>query len=88
MPRQVVDLLACWKGRVNQNDINIVWNVIPSFLMWCIWREMNARSFDDCEKTSSDLQLCFLKSLFEWIFANTLLNISSFVDFCALFSLS
>jgi hypothetical protein len=29
----VVDLLACWNRRVDWNDINIVWNAIPSFLM-------------------------------------------------------
>ena len=22
----------------------------PLCVMWCIWRERNARSFDDCEK--------------------------------------
>ena len=37
---------------------------------------MNAQNFDDCEKTSSNLQLCFLKSLFEWIFVYALLNVS------------
>jgi hypothetical protein len=57
------------------------WNVITSCLMWCIWKEMNVRSFEDCEKTSSELQLCFLKSLF----VNALLNIYSFVGFCAFF---
>jgi hypothetical protein len=67
-------------------DFNMVWNVIPSCLMWNILREMDARSFKDCEKTSLELQLCFLKSLFGWIFFNTLLNISTFVDFCTLSS--
>jgi hypothetical protein len=48
---------------------------------------MNAPSFDDCEKTSSYLRLCSLKSLFEWIFADIFLYISNFVDFfCSLFS--
>jgi hypothetical protein len=88
MPRRVVDLLAFWKGRVNRYDNNILWNAIPSLLMWCILREMNAWSFDDCEKTSSDLHFYFLKSFFECISANSLLNISSFVEFVALFSLS
>jgi hypothetical protein len=72
---------------VSRTDFKIVWNLIYSFLMWFIWREMNAQSFDDCEKTSSYLQLCLLKSLFEWISANAFLNISNSVNFCALFSL-
>lgn len=55
MPRWVVDQMACWKRRVGQNDIDIVSNVIHSFLMWCIWKKMNAQSYDDCERTTSDL---------------------------------
>ena len=30
--RWVVDLMTCWKRIVVRNDINIVWNAIPSFL--------------------------------------------------------
>jgi hypothetical protein len=55
MPKQVVDLMACWIRRVGQDDIDIVWDVIPSFLMWCILRETNALSFNDGKRTSSDL---------------------------------
>lgn len=73
---------------INCININSVWNVIPSFLLWCIWREKNAQNFNNCEKWSSDLQLYFLKHLFAWISAHTLLNISKFVDLCALFSFS
>jgi hypothetical protein len=93
MPIQVMDLLTCWKGRVGQNDMKIVWNVIPSCLMWCIWREMSTQSFDDCEKTSSDLHYVFLNPsfsgfliplLFEWISSNAFLNVSNLVDLCTL----
>lgn len=42
MPRRVVDLLVCWNRRVDRNDVNIVWNDISSFLMWCILKERNA----------------------------------------------
>jgi hypothetical protein len=41
MPKRVVDLLACWKGK-GQRDLKIVWSLIPLCLMWCIWRERNA----------------------------------------------
>jgi hypothetical protein len=52
-------LLECWKGRFFRNDFKIVWNIIPSCLMWCMWREMNTQSFKDCKKTSLVLQLYF-----------------------------
>jgi hypothetical protein len=52
--------LACWNRRVSQNNIIIVWNAIYSFLL-CIWREMNARSFDDQERMDWIYGLVFLK---------------------------
>jgi hypothetical protein len=33
MPRQMVELLACWNGRFSGNDFTIVWNVIPSYIV-------------------------------------------------------
>jgi hypothetical protein len=66
----------------------LVWNAIPSFLMWCVWRERNTQCFDDQERTSSNLRTCVLKSLFEWISAIAFLHVSSFTDFCSLFSCS
>jgi hypothetical protein len=50
--------LACWNRRVSQNNIIIVWNAIYSFLL-CIWREMNARSFDDQERMDWIYELGF-----------------------------
>jgi hypothetical protein len=35
MLRRVMNLLACWKGRVGLNDFKIIWNLIISCLMWC-----------------------------------------------------
>ncbi len=32
----------------NRNDLE-VWRLAPLHLMWCIWRERNARSFEDRE---------------------------------------
>jgi hypothetical protein len=46
---------------------------------------MNIRNFNDCEKRSSNLQLCFLKSFFKWISVNVILDVSNFVEFCGHF---
>ena len=43
LPRDVVDLLACWQGRVERHRNNTIWKAIPHCLMWCIWHERNAR---------------------------------------------
>jgi hypothetical protein len=39
MPRRVVDLLACWQGRLGQHRNCVIWRAIPHCLMWCLWRE-------------------------------------------------
>jgi hypothetical protein len=78
-----------WNGAVvGRNDNMIVWNAIPSFLFWCIRGETNATSFNDQEITSADLRTCLLKTLFEWSFAIALPHVSSYTNFCSLFSCS
>ncbi len=45
MLRKVVDLLACWQDTFGWHWHSGIWICIPHCLMWCIWRERNARSF-------------------------------------------
>jgi hypothetical protein len=33
-------------------------------LMWCIWREQNAKSFEDCESSVLELKAVMFKSLY------------------------
>jgi hypothetical protein len=68
MPGKVSELLACWRRRV-YSSINVVWNAIPSCLMWLIWRERNRRAFEDSERHSMDLKLIFLRTIVEWMAA-------------------
>jgi hypothetical protein len=39
MPRKVSDLLACWRRKGHTKGNTVIWNAIPSCLMWLIWRE-------------------------------------------------
>jgi hypothetical protein len=55
MPRGVVELSACWSGRFARRGNAAIWCMIPHFLMWGLWRERNAWTFEGCEKTSHDL---------------------------------
>jgi len=41
----------------------------PLCLMWCIWRERNSRSFEDCERTTIELKAIIFKSLYVWMSA-------------------
>ena len=43
MSRRIVDVLACWKGRLGRHKNRIIRDAIPHCVMWCLWRERNAR---------------------------------------------
>jgi hypothetical protein len=45
MPRRVVDVFACWQGSLWHHQNIVIWKAIPHCVMWCIWRERNARIF-------------------------------------------
>ena len=49
MLKRVIDLFYCWQGSVGQHQNFVIWKVIPHWLMWCLWRECNARTFKGCE---------------------------------------
>ena len=36
MPKRVVDLLACWKGRFARHCNGDIWNAIPLCIMWTV----------------------------------------------------
>jgi hypothetical protein len=58
MPSSVADLFACWwTGGRSQSAA--VWKMVPSCLLWCLWRERNDRSFEDRERSSVELESFF-----------------------------
>uniref|UniRef100_A0A2N9I5U4 U6 snRNA-associated Sm-like protein LSm1 n=1 Tax=Fagus sylvatica TaxID=28930 RepID=A0A2N9I5U4_FAGSY len=46
MPKRVVDLLSCWQGKMGRHRNIEIWRAIPHCLMWCLWKERNARLFE------------------------------------------
>ena len=65
MPKSVVRLLACWKGRLGHHRNGYIWLIVPHCLMWCLWRERNSRCFEDNERSIPDLKL--FRSLLGWL---------------------
>ena len=49
MPRRVVEMLACWQGSLGRHQNIVIWKAILHCMMWCVWRERNARTFEGCE---------------------------------------
>jgi hypothetical protein len=65
MPLRVIDLFASWwTGGRSQSAV--VWKMVPSCLMWCLWRERNVRNFEDQERTFEELKSFFFHTLFSW----------------------
>jgi hypothetical protein len=58
MPLRVIDLFASWwTGGRSQSAV--VWKMVPSCLMWCLWRERNDRNFEDQERSIEELKSFF-----------------------------
>ena len=64
----------------------MVWKIIPHCILWCLWREHNARTFGGCELSIAELKLQFYHSLFDWLSATGLFSFSNWldlIDFCS-----
>ena len=82
MPQSTYALLHCWRRK---GPAHLIWNAIPSCLMWLLWRERNQRAFEDSERHSAELKLILLRTLMEWIAAVSRLSFPSvfaFIDDC------
>ena len=43
-----------------------IWRLVPLCVMWCLWREWNARSFECNESGMIELRKLTLHTLFSW----------------------
>lgn len=43
-----------------------VWKMTPICLFWCLWREMNNKSFKDLESTLEEILSSFYHMLYFW----------------------
>jgi hypothetical protein len=41
MPSCVVVIFACWKGHFHWFQDAVMWKMIPSCIMYCLWRKIN-----------------------------------------------
>ena len=67
MPKSIMDLFSCWMGWFRRHDSVLVWKMIPHCLIWCLWRERNARHFEDSERHLHKLKSLFFHTLFDWV---------------------
>ena len=79
-PNRVLDLLFGWWNWFGKKS-SIVWNLIPSCLMWTIWWERNNRTFENKELTMDKLLEFFYGALFNWSWAWGFTSSSSVGEF-------
>jgi endonuclease/exonuclease/phosphatase family metal-dependent hydrolase len=80
MPCHVLHLWAGWQVSFGDTRNMVVWRMVPHCVMWCLWRERNARHFEDCERSIVDLKMLFFRTLYEWVFSLGLFSINSVMD--------
>ena len=77
MPQKVIDLFACWSQVVT-----------PLCVIWCIWRERNARIFEDKECSMDGVRKNMIAMLHVWTMAhyhNEIPTIEEFLHMCPLY---
>jgi hypothetical protein len=45
----VMDCLGSWRAQKGIRTVLQTWRMMPLCVMWCLWRERNARNFEDRE---------------------------------------
>ena len=66
MLHKVIESFESWQGRFGRHHNIDFWRLVPHCLMWCIWRERNAKSFGGCEHSTLEIKSFFLQTLLEW----------------------
>ncbi len=82
LPHRVLDLLFGWWNWFGKKSSG-VWNLIPSCLMWTVWRERNSCIFENKELALDKLLEIFFGVLFDWSRAWGLTSSPSIGDFLA-----
>jgi len=77
----VLELLSSWGAAIGCGHAKEAWRLAPLCLLWCIWRERNARLFEEVE-----LRKRLLNTLYFWIAAHHSLSVFTYVEFLNLFS--
>jgi hypothetical protein len=91
MPRSVKEMLGSWRGQGGNRLLMPIWRIAPLCLMWCLWKERNACSFEDCETDLINLKKLVIQTLFMWrvtIQSMAECSYSDFLDMCSSFSLN
>jgi len=77
MPRRVSDLLG------NRHALQI-WRLVPLCLMWCLWPERNAKSFENHDSGLLEIKNMMLQSQYTWKVVWNSVHVANFFGFLEL----
>jgi hypothetical protein len=63
--KNILELFQCWKAQGQRQSKEATWKVIPTLLIWSIWRERNQRLFENCESNVLLLKSSSLRTLLD-----------------------
>lgn len=66
LPMRVIDKFAAWWGSFGKHTNIAFGKAVPYCIMWCLWQERNARSFERCEWSILDFKAFFFCTLLDW----------------------
>ena len=85
MPCKVIQLWVAWQIRSADLRNMAIWRMVPHCVIWCLWRERNARLFEVCESSMVDIKLLFFQTLYAWVNSVGVFSINSvteLIDHC------
>jgi hypothetical protein len=85
MPGSIRELFAYWWSGGRSRSA-VVWKMVLMCLMWCIWRERNARCFEDSSRSFEEFTHYILFTLYTWTAGWLAPTVISFPDFLSCFS--
>ena len=63
MPKRVIDMFSARKGFFGRHRNITFWKAVSHCILWCLWHERNARSFEGCERSILDVKAFFFGTL-------------------------
>lgn len=65
LPWTVIALLFGWRNWFREHSSDI-WNLVPSCLMWIMWKESNKHTFENFESSQEQPQSVLIRTLSDW----------------------
>jgi len=81
IPKTTRGMLNSWKGIGRRESEEDWWEMIPACIWWTLWKERNARGFEDKFNNTQKIKMNCLSLLYFWCKEDRVGDIELFVDF-------